>query len=622
MENVDGWQPRQSIVSDIAEEKKQKNAFMVRGKARFHSWPFLPLKHEGLSSNVANNVQSSWNLPGSIWASDDLPLHPLPTQEQSYISEESTELPGSPDVLPETESLIHTATSLSAKSPPPPLHRPQSLPCSLRQPECPKPAPRLGCSSPILQAHSDLGHYASSDDSRSDLTLKEALELLPNEPRQSRNQFSFESTTGRIFPSCHGTLQGKVSTGTASFDGGLTECELRSRFSRQKSCPRTILPEPHVQRDRTLNHPVKHFMAKLSRPLTWFSFKCPQRSSRPSEQEKLVEIGQPFNPRRSRVMNEGSQNLDLWEPLHQSPLHFPRVSTLDGDRRPLNVRRLSITESFGPSLGESIDDTISSSRSCSVRPLSSSADTRQRFPDALIPPFANRPTSQTVRFYEPERRRCPPSLRIQIPPSPPCLFSADAYHPSRSTPSPPPRRSSASPAQLPETHLSIRGGCLPISRTRHPPAPPRRIDPSRRPADNVRIPSGLWYLAGGRRVLSDTPGQPCYHGQPEPKRRFKQRRGLRELHTSRLRVPNAEPCEPLTFGHLRNWKQQSRPADRLDPHTGQMEPVYRRFWQEFAYSATRGKVRSMRPRREKGTGGDYYGHSQGMAGEAEEPVYT
>jgi hypothetical protein len=132
--------------------------------------------------------------------------------------------------------------------------------------------------------------------------------------------------------------------------------------------------------------------------------------------------------------------------------------------------------------------------------------------------------------------------------------------------------------------------------------------------NNVRVPPGLWYLAGGRPVLRDKPGQPCYHGQPKPRRRFKSRRGLDQVDNSRQRVPNAQPCEPLTFGHLRTWKQNSRPADRLNPQTGYMEPVYRPFWHEFAYSVSRGKFGTKRPRREPGVEQPYYAHGQGMAG--------
>jgi len=122
-------------------------------------------------------------------------------------------------------------------------------------------------------------------------------------------------------------------------------------------------------------------------------------------------------------------------------------------------------------------------------------------------------------------------------------------------------------------------------------------------------------------VLKDKPGQPCYHGQPKPKWRFKNRRGLEEVDLSHHRVPNAEVCEPLKFGHLRKWKQ-SRPAGHFNLQTGHMEPVYRPFWREFTYSASRGKVGSKRPRPQHGAEEAYYSHEQGMAGGAPEHMYA
>ena len=44
-----------------------------------------------------------------------------------------------------------------------------------------------------------------------------------------------------------------------------------------------------------------------------------------------------------------------------------------------------------------------------------------------------------------------------------------------------------------------------------------------------------------------------------------------------------------------------------------MQSVPRPFWQEFAYSASRGKVRSGRPRRGQGYDAGYFEPEQGMA---------
>lgn len=125
----------------------------------------------------------------------------------------------------------------------------------------------------------------------------------------------------------------------------------------------------------------------------------------------------------------------------------------------------------------------------------------------------------------------------------------------------------------------LRGGCLPNA----------GFFPTRgRPRDEDPVPPVLWYLAGGRPVHRDRVHSPCYHGQP------KKRKGAREQ-----RTPNDEPCERLTFGYLRRWKQASRPTDRRNSQTGESERVNRPFWHELAYTMSGGRVATMRLRSEQ-----------------------
>jgi hypothetical protein len=591
---------------------------------RIHSWPFLPVEQEvELSSNAIKSARKSWNSPIPTAATPSRCARGHLSHHGNCSSENSSELPDSLDVFPESEDPTPTAVSLSVKAPLPLPQRRQTEPFPLLAPESSRLAPRTHSSSPTLDPYTYL-HRQASNDLKRDYTLKEALEVLPNELHESGHHFVLDSVTGRFTPSCKRHRHEKASPDTGIVRDGFDEnLHLQDRFYSQKPRQVKTLQRPNLQCESNARHPTSNIITKFARPLGWFRSIIFKRSTESRDSGEFVTIGHPFHPRHFRGSVLESQNLKQTDPWNQSPL-FEEMSRLEQDPHlvvPALVRKLSVTGSFGPTLAESIEEVILNPMSAgNTKPLPSRRNSHQLISNALVSPFPNPQTNRTVRFHEPGRRRARPNLRIQIPPSPQYRSSAHRYHPARRPRSPPPPPASSSSEHQPDTHLSLRGGCLPISKSRNP-APHRRIDPSDRPANNVCIPPGLWYLAGGRPILSDKPGKPRYHGQPKPKRRFKNRRGLEEVDISRQRVPDAKPGEPLTFGHLRDWKRKSRPADQLNPRTGLMEPAYRSFGREFAYSASRGTLWLLRPRRKDGVSADCDGQRQGMDGQADEPMF-
>lgn len=589
---------------------------------RIRSWPFLPVKQGAeLSSNAIKSARKSWSSPVSTAVTPSRCKRAHLFHHGNYSLENSSEFSHSLDVFPDSEDLTPTAVSLSVKAPLPLPQRRQTEPFSLLAPESSRLAPRTHSSRRTLDPYPYL-HRQASNDLKRDYTLKEALEILPNELHEGSHHF-LDSVTGRITPSCKRHRQEKASPDTEIFRDRFDEnLHLRDRFYSQKPRQDKTLQRPNVQCESNARHPTSNLITKFARPRSWFRSIFFKHSTESREGGEFVTIGHPFNPRHFRGNVLQSRNLKQMDPWNQSPL-FEEMSRVEQDPHlvvPALVRKLSVTGSFGPTLAESIEEVILNSMSPgNTTPLASRRNSHQLVSNALASPLPNPQTNRTVRFHDLGRHRARPNLRIQIPPSPQYRSSAHRYPPARRSRSPPPRPASSSPEHQPDIHLSLRGGCLPISKSRNP-APHRRSDPSDRPASNVCIPPGIWYLAGGRPILSDKPGKPRYHGQPKPTRRFKNRRGLEEVDISRQRVPDAKSCEPLAFGHLRNWKRKSRPADQHNPRTGLMEPAYRSFGREFAYSASRGKVCSSRPRRKDGVGADCDGHRQGMYGQADEPM--
>jgi hypothetical protein len=591
------------------------------GRDRYHSWPFIPFNEEAeASSNAVYCARLLWNSPIRKTAAASCPPNAHAIHQGSYLPETSTEFPGSPDVFPEAAD---SPTLVSAEAPNPLLLRPRTQLFLRQAPESPRLASKSHLSAPVTNAAPSLRHRAGSEDLKRYFTLKEALEMLHNEACDSYTGYMVETSTDRINPSIEKTPRREVITETDV----VGRDQLSNCFYSEKPYDGPNLPKTQLRGESNAKRFTRKLTTKLSRPLTRLSFRSKESSASPAEQVRPFKISHPFDLQTLRARAAESQYAAQSSESSLLNMLLPQQNHLKPDTYqagPAIFRRLSITHTFGPTLAKSIEDAISKLESLELDPLAVPSQSPRANSCSLSagirePCPSTDPTTQSVRFQQPRKRRCRSSLRIQIPPSPPYLSPAYSHNRSR-PPSSPTQGSSPSSEQRPETNLSLRGGCLPISRTRNPP-PRRRIDPSHRPADDILVPPALLYLAGGRPVLRDKPGRPCYHGQPKPKRRFKNKRGLDEVDGSHQRVPNADPCEPLTFGHLRAWKQKSRPANRLNPQTGQMERVYRPFWSEFAYDVSRGKVGTMRPKRQQGAGGAYYGQGHGMAGNQGEHMY-
>jgi hypothetical protein len=617
MENLARCRPRSCTFPCMVKQNTDRKAMEnLRSKERIHSWPFLDsIREPGFLPSAANIAQASWNSSVSLGLTCDRPrTHVVPPE--SYLQKRSTEFLGSSDNFSEKEYLAHAATSLSEEAPPPQPPPPQTRSSQCDVAESPTLTYQPCRSMPIPHAPRDLPHRGGYDDLRHEYTLKEALELLPNEIRNSSNRFILDSSTGRIIPACSDIRHEQIFPDTEVSQNGIDRCEwLQNQFYGQNVEQNRTWHEPRIQCGNKAKHPTAKLVTKVVKQLTWIFFKLFKGPSGPSEQVDSVETCPPVGPRQFRRRAPPFQNVEPSDPFGEQVSLLAQNGREERDAcqsTPKIARRLSITGSFGPTLAQSIEEATRTPKSAdTAAPSSFRAHLHQPVPSASTVPLT-RQTTRIVRFQEPEGRRCRPHLPIEISHSPSNLSSARTRGLPRQPRSPPPRPTSSLSDPRPDTNLSLRGGCLPTPRTRHPP-PHHRVDPGRRPANNVRVPPGLWYLAGGRPVLRDKPDQPCYHGQPKPRRRFKSQRGLDQVDNSQ-RVPNAQPCEPLTFGHLRTWKQNSRPADRLNPQTGYMEPVYRPFWHEFAYSVSRGKVGTKRPRRELGVGQPYSAHGQGMAG--------
>ena len=614
MENFYGYQSNTSTFPCRKEQRRHIEGLgNIVPKARIHSWPFLPAKEAaGNSSTAVNNARRSWNSPLFIGNASSPSSRVEAAHERSYPSEKSTELPGSFDLYPEIQNPIHASTLLSEKA-----HTPISSSSQIRS--LPSEAPgsfelasRPPRSSSLAYTHQHLRHRADSDDLHRQHTLKEALELPPTQTYDTSNDHDLDCATGRIVPLRLDFSEANESPGTGSVEKGRTEHDqLPNRFYCQEPSQNTDLQEAHRQGEKTDEHPARNFFQKLVRPLVWFHSLPSKSSASPKKSKKPIDISQPFDLRKFASSVE-PRHFDHSHLLSQPQTDLAQMSRLEEDLRPVvppMLRKLSVTGSFGPSLAESIEEEILNHNLRNVTTsFWSGTDSFRPFLLSRGSSYPSLRATQSIRFHEPASYGLP-RLHVEIPSSeyPASIYT---YRPSRQPRSPPPEPASLAPEQSPDIGLSLRGGCLPASRVYEPPRP--RIHPSHKPADTAPVPPGLWYLAGGRPVLKDNPGKPCYHGQPKRKHRSNHPHGQAGVDISHQRIPNAESCQPLTFGYLRAWKQNSRPAPRMNPRTGMMEPGHRPFWREFAYSATGGNWASGRPRRRQGFGRDRYGHSHGQ----------
>lgn len=574
MQNAQGSRPRSFIFSETSDQSDAVGNFdeALQERDRFHSWPFSYSENEAEASlNRLRGVLALQKPPSC------LPQHHSLLKEASF-SEKSTELSSSPDVFRESQNLSRDGS-------PSLLSRPQTQFSSHASTDPLKITSRNPVS-PVSHTCPHLRRQAAFEDLKLHYTLKEALELLPKEVLDSSGGYRIDALTDQITPCIDNSRRGGVSTDEAVAEGEQSP----HRFYNKRAYGDPNLSGNQFRLDSIAKRFIAKVLTKLSQSLTRFQFKPHDSSARPDKHKPSFEIGLPFDPHPLRTRVPEAQSVASLSEDLDSPLIQRNWLERDSIQvRPALLRRLSIIHSFGPTLAESIEDAILKTESPGLPAQCLRTTPCSSFPSAQNCSSSSDRTSQRIRFQEPEKRRFRPNLRIQIPSSPSFGLSAYSRHQPRLLHSPPPPRiPSPSWEQSQETNVSLRGGCLPTSLTRNLP-PHRRIDPSYRPADDVVVPPTLWCLAGGRPVLKNGPDQASHNGQAKPKRRFKNKRGLAEVDSSHPPARNTDPYQPLTFGQLRAWKAKSRPADRLDSRTGQMEPIYRTFWQEFAYSITRGK---------------------------------
>ncbi|KAF7505384.1 hypothetical protein GJ744_001005 [Endocarpon pusillum] len=615
MENLYGYQ---SNTSTFPCQKKQRSHIEGLGnatlRARTHSWPFLPAKEAtGNSSKAFNSARTLWNSPLLIDTASSHSSRVEAAHKGSYPPVKSQELPGSFDLYPEIPNPTHASTLLAEKAHIPIPSSSQARSLSYDPPGSFELASRPPRTSSLAYTHRHVRHRADSDDLNRQYTLREALELPPTQIYDTSYDYGLDCTIDRAVPLRLGFSEADESTGTEPVeDGTIEHDQLANRFYRQEPFENTNLQEACRQGEKTGEHSERDFFKKLIRPLVWLNSIASKSSATPEKEKRHVDISQPFDLRRcaSSVEPRPFNHSHL---LGQPQTHFSQMSRLEEDLRPVappELRRLSVTESFGSSLAESIEEALLNHNQRSVTTsLWSETDSFRPFLLSRGSSYPSWRVTQSKRFREPESHGLP-RLHVEIPSSkyPASIY---AYHPSSQ-----PRCHLAEPASLsseqsPEVDLSLRGGCLPTSRIYESPRP--RIHPSLKPTDTAPVPPGLWYLAGGHPVLKDKPdkpGKPC--GQSIRKHRSNHPHGQAGVDISHQPIPNAEPWQPLTFGYLRTWKQNSRPAPQLNPRTGMMDSGRRSFWREFAYSASGGNRASGRPRRRQGFGRDRYGHSRGQ----------
>ena len=616
MENARGPRPRSFKIADRSDRSAAVGNLDAppSGREIHHSWPSSCSGNEvAVSLNGLRIVRTSQKSPSSITTAPSCPPQDYKTRQEDCFLENLTELPGSLDLSPEIPK-CEAPILLSRYGPHSTPTKPQTQLFSRQAIEPPTPPSHNHVSAPVSHRLPFLCRQAASEDLKQHITLKEALEVLPKEGFDSSEGYEVHASTGRITPSTSKPLRGEDSTDVAIVERGRPP--KRSYDQRTDGAPN--LPEIQLRWDSNAKRFSAKFVTKLSQSLNRFQLRPHDSSARLDQHERSFKISPPFNlqPLRARVPD--AQNVASLS----EDLDWPLIQTNCPERDPIQVsptlpRRLSITHSFGPTLAESIEDAISKAESPILSAQSLRTTACSKVSGAQTCSLSTDPTSRRIRFQEPKQQRSRPGLRIQIPTSPSHRLSAYSRHQSTFPRSPPPRIPSPSWEQSPEAGASLRGGCLTTSKTRNQ-STHRRIDPSHRPADDVLVPPALWYLAGGCHVFTDRLGQAFHHQQAEPRRRFKNKRGLAEVGSSHQSACNAEPCQPLTVGQLRAWKARSRPTDRVNSRTGHMEPVHRPFWQEFVYSVTRGEVGTMRPKRQHGAGGYYYSSNHGMAGGGEE----
>jgi hypothetical protein len=412
----------------------------------------------------------------------------------------------------------------------------------------------------------DYDQGADPNDTGELFSLHEATRLLPDEPHEVSTRLVISPSTGLITQAPKLTVPEDASI-DSGFIGDAPEQQNRSgshshnqRHGLERSLPR--------QRKKSIHRTTSDTITKLTGQLSLLHTNCFRRQVTVSEPRQDGETRKPSNLQKLNPSSSSpvlSNSFEHLPPVLSQEKREPRTET-SSDSITVTNRRLSVTQLFGAALTDSIQEGISLQRAVD--------DGKIVLPEHIdrfglnIPMLAkiNLPT-KTVRFQEPDRAQHPSDWNISTAPRPESNKGSDSQ-------------------------VSLRGGCLPRSKY-HDPPPFLRVDPDRRPVDSRPVPSGLWYLAGGRPVYKDRSGRECYHGQPKPKRR-------QPGETTPERTRNADPCQPLTFGHLRDWKQQSRPTDRLNQRSGDMVAVKRSFLKEFAYSASRGKLAIMRPKENPG----------------------
>lgn len=377
MEDINGCLPGVLTMPDEFDQiRSMKASDEVARKGRTNSWPLLPTKFEaGVSANAINSARMTWNARYSRTAASMNYRPAAVIHQPSYISEKSTEFPGSPDVFLDIEDLSSVATSLREEAPPlPPWPATRS---SLYQAShLPELASRPDLSSRTGNVHPHLRHTARSDDLKRRYTLEEALEMLPNKPCGRNNGVSLDSITGRILPSYMKNRREKVPTDTKFIKEGLDEHgQPQTRFHSQKPRQTTTLEEPRLRHDRSTKRSAKNVITKVIRPITWFRSKMSKHSTRSTEPNEAIKIGQPFNPRHFRGSVAGFQDLNSSNATVQSQMNLSQMRFLERDADPVvsaNITRLSITDSFGPTLAECINGAILKSESPDVtKPLSS-----------------------------------------------------------------------------------------------------------------------------------------------------------------------------------------------------------------------------------------------------------
>ena len=208
---------------------------------------------------------------------------------------------------------------------------------------------------PIQDAHPPLAYDTAFDDPRRYYTMKEALEVLPDEDRKSSNGLRLDSSTGRITRSRRqgkATIERDDDEHRGSEDDSLETCFYGPKRSASTKASEKGLAKPTA----------KNLVTKLFNPITRFRFGSKEPSASASEQVQACNINCPFDPRPLRVRTAESQYIAQLNESNELDLLHSQGKNAErhvSHSRPTILRRLSITRSFGPALAECIEHAIS-----------------------------------------------------------------------------------------------------------------------------------------------------------------------------------------------------------------------------------------------------------------------